>query len=172
MSHQNVNNQSPVNADILPLLDLSLLNGSEAERQIFLADLRHAARDIGFFYLTGHGVDPELLQQIQTLSREFFALPDEEKLAVAMVRSPHFRGYNRAASELTRGQPDWREQFDIGAERSPLPQTPGTPSWARLQGPNQWPEALPELKPTLLQWQREMTGMALRLLRAFAVALN
>ncbi|CCV29319.1 putative iron/ascorbate oxidoreductase familyprotein [Yersinia enterocolitica (type O:9) str. YE212/02] len=153
-------------------MDLSLLNGNETERQAFLDVLRHAARDIGFFYLTGHGIDPALLQQIQTLSREFFALPDEEKLAVAMVHSPHFRGYNRAASELTRGQPDWREQFDIGAERTPLPQTPGTPSWARLQGPNQWPEALPELKPTLLQWQREMTGMALRLLRAFALSLN
>ncbi|WP_025378839.1 isopenicillin N synthase family dioxygenase [Yersinia hibernica] len=172
MSHQNLSNQSPVNADTLPLLDLSLLKGTEEERQEFLVALRHAARDIGFFYLTGHGIDPALLQQIQTLSREFFALPDDEKLAVAMVRSPHFRGYNRAASELTRGQPDWREQFDIGAERTPLPLTPDTPSWARLQGPNQWPAALPELKPTLLQWQREMTGMALRLLRAFALALN
>lgn len=175
LSNQSFSNQSAVNtvsANTLPLLDLSLLNGSDTERQAFLSALRHAARDIGFFYLTGHGIDPALLKQIQTLSREFFALPDEEKLAVAMVRSPHFRGYNRAASELTRGQPDWREQFDIGAERTPLPQTPGAPSWARLQGPNQWPEGLPELKPALLQWQREMTGMALRLLRAFALALN
>ncbi|OWF76138.1 2-oxobutyrate oxidase [Yersinia frederiksenii] len=180
MSHQQLSNQSfsnqsavnTVSANTLPLLDLSLLNGSDTERQTFLSALRHAARDIGFFYLTGHGIDPALLKQIQILSREFFALPDEEKLAVAMVRSPHFRGYNRAASELTRGQPDWREQFDIGAERTPLPQIPGTPSWARLQGPNQWPEGLPELKPALLQWQREMTGMALRLLRAFALALN
>lgn len=180
MSHQQLSNQSfsnqsavnTVSANTLPLLDLSLLNGSDTERQAFLSALRHAARDIGFFYLTGHGIDPALLKQIQTLSREFFALPDEEKLAVAMVRSPHFRGYNRAASELTRGQPDWREQFDIGAERTPLPQIPGTPSWARLQGPNQWPVGLPELKPALLQWQREMTGMALRLLRAFALALN
>ncbi|AVX40464.1 isopenicillin N synthase family oxygenase [Yersinia massiliensis] len=153
-------------------MDLALLNGSETDRQAFLADLRHAARDIGFFYLTGHGIDPTLLEQIQTLSRQFFALPDEEKLAVAMVNSPHFRGYNRAAAELTRGQPDWREQFDIGAERTPLPQTLETPRWAQLQGPNQWPAALPELKPALLQWQREMTGMALRLLRAFALALD
>ncbi|WP_186371955.1 isopenicillin N synthase family dioxygenase [Yersinia alsatica] len=175
LSNQSFSNQSAVNtvsANTLPLLDLSLLNGSDTEHQTFLSALRHAARDIGFFYLTGHGIDPALLKQIQILSREFFALPDEEKLAVAMVRSPHFRGYNRAASELTRGQPDWREQFDIGAERTPLPQTPGAPSWARLQGPNQWPEGLPELKPALLQWQREMTGMALRLLRAFALALN
>ena len=186
MSHQNLSRPSLVShpsfvapstanvasAHSLPLLDLSLLNGSETDRQAFLADLRHAARDIGFFYLTGHGIDPTLLEQIQTLSRQFFALPDEEKLAVAMVNSPHFRGYNRAAAELTRGQPDWREQFDIGAERIPLPQTQETPRWAQLQGPNQWPVALPELKPALLQWQREMTGMALRLLRAFALALD
>jgi isopenicillin N synthase-like dioxygenase len=186
MSHQNLSHPSlvshppfvaPSAANVasthsLPLLDLALLNGSETDRQAFLADLRHAARDIGFFYLTGHGIDPTLLEQIQTLSRQFFALPDEEKLAVAMVNSPHFRGYNRAAAELTRGQPDWREQFDIGAERTPLPQTLETPRWAQLQGPNQWPAALPELKPALLQWQREMTGMALRLLRAFALALD
>jgi isopenicillin N synthase-like dioxygenase len=186
MSHQNLSHPSlvshppfvaPSAANVasthsLPLLDLALLNGSETDRQAFLADLRHAARDIGFFYLTGHGIDPTLLEQIQTLSRQFFALPDEEKLTVAMVNSPHFRGYNRAAAELTRGQPDWREQFDIGAERTPLPQTLETPRWAQLQGPNQWPAALPELKPALLQWQREMTGMALRLLRAFALALD
>lgn len=98
MSHQNLSNPLSVNpsaangaaTNTLPLLDLSLLNGSETERQAFLVALRHAARDIGFFYLTGHGIDPALLQQIQILSREFFALPDEEKLAVAMVHSPIF----------------------------------------------------------------------------------
>lgn len=89
-----------------------------------------------------------------------------------MVHSPHFRGYNRAAAELTRGQPDWREQFDIGAERPALQLANETPRWARLQGPNQWPEALPELKPLLLQWQQAMTAMSLRLLRAFALALS
>lgn len=96
MSHQPLSNPLFVNqsatstaaTNALPLLDISLLNGSETERQEFLTALRHAARDIGFFYLTGHGIDPALLQQIQTLSREFFALPDEEKLAVAMVHSP------------------------------------------------------------------------------------
>ncbi|MGG7667207.1 isopenicillin N synthase family dioxygenase [Yersinia sp. J1] len=156
----------------LPLLDLSQLKRGETQRQAFLTELRHAARDIGFFYLTGHGVDPELSRQIQNLSRRFFNLPTADKLAVEMVHSPHFRGYNRAASELTRGQPDWREQFDIGAERSPLELRPETPGWARLQGPNQWPPALPELKPLLLQWQAEMTQMALRLLQAFALALE
>ena len=155
----------------LPTLDLSLLDGTAAQRQGFLEDLRHAARDVGFFYLTGHGIDSELLQQVQDHARRFFALPDRDKTAVGMINSPHFRGYNRAASEITRGKPDLREQFDLGAEREVLPTTDNSPYWARLQGPNQWPQALPTLKPLLLDWQQAMTAMSLRLLRAFAQAL-
>jgi len=155
----------------LPTLDLSLLDGTAAQRQGFLEDLRHAARDVGFFYLTGHGIDSELLQQVQDHARRFFALPDRDKTAVGMINSPHFRGYNRAASEITRGKPDLREQFDLGAEREVLPTADNSPYWARLQGPNQWPQALPTLKPLLLDWQQVMTAMSLRLLRAFAQAL-
>lgn len=157
---------------LLPLLDLSQLDQGPEKKNIFLADLRHAARDIGFFYLTGHGIDPQLLAQVQREARAFFALPEAQKQAVAMINSPHFRGYNRPASELTRGQPDWREQFDLGADRPPLPQTEPTPGWTRLQGPNQWPSQLPNLKPVLLRWQAQMTTMSLRLLRAFAQALR
>ena len=156
----------------LPVLDLSLLEGTVAQRQGFFEELRNAARDVGFFYLTGHGIDSELLSQVQQHSRQFFALPDADKAAVGMINSPHFRGYNRAASEITRGKPDLREQFDLGAERAVLPTEPNSPFWARLQGPNQWPEALPELKPLLLEWQQAMTAMSLRLLRAFAQALS
>jgi len=155
----------------LPTLDLSQLDGTPQQRQAFLDELRHAARDVGFFYLTGHGIDAELLRQVQDHARQFFALPDSEKTAVGMINSPHFRGYNRAASEITRGQPDQREQFDLGAERDVLPLNADSPVWARLQGPNQWPQALPQLKPLLLDWQQAMTHMSLRLLRAFAQAL-
>lgn len=155
----------------LPTLDLSLLDGTAAQRQGFLDDLRHAARDVGFFYLTGHGIDSVLLQQVQDHARQFFALPDSEKAAVGMINSSHFRGYNRAASEITRGKPDLREQFDLGAEREVLATDENSPLWARLQGPNQWPQALPTLKPLLLQWQQAMTGMSLRLLQAFAQSL-
>ena len=155
----------------LPTLDLSLLDGTAAQRQEFLDDLRHAARDVGFFYLTGHGIDSVLLQHVQDHARQFFALPDSEKAAVGMINSPHFRGYNRAASEITRGKPDLREQFDLGAEREVLATDENSPFWARLQGPNQWPQALPTLKPLLLQWQQAMTGMSLRLLQAFAQSL-
>lgn len=44
----------------LPLLDLSQLDGDARRRRAFLDDLRAAARDVGFFYLRGHGVDGAL----------------------------------------------------------------------------------------------------------------
>jgi len=160
-----------VNAATLPVLDLARYTSS-AERDAFLADLRHAARDIGFFYLINHSVDDALQHAVQREARRFFALSEAQKEQVAMIHSPHFRGYNRAASEITRGQPDWREQFDIGAERPALLLSDSDPRWRRLQGPNLWPDALPTLKPALLDWQRAMTSMALRLLRAFAEALQ
>ena len=141
------------------------------ERAGVLADLRQAAREIGFFYLTGHGVAAAQNEGVLAIARRFFALPDARKMAVEMIHSPHFRGYTRAGRELTRGRPDWREQFDIGAERE-CDWRAGDPAWMRLQGPNQWPQDLPELRDALLGWQAAMTAVAVRLLRAFAEALG
>lgn len=160
-----------MNATTLPVLNLARYF-NPAERDAFLEQLRTAARDIGFFYLTHHGVNDDLQRAVQQEARRFFALNDEQKQQVAMIHSPHFRGYNRAASELTRGKPDWREQFDIGAERAALLVSESDPRWRRLQGPNLWPEEQPQLKTTLLEWQKSMTEMAIVLLRAFAEALN
>ena len=106
------------------------------------------------------------------LSKRFFALPAEDKLGIEMVKSPHFRGYNRGGWEHTRGKPDWREQLDVGAERAALPFDRSAPPWTRLQGPNQWPASLPELQPALLAYQERVTALAIRVLRVFAAALD
>jgi isopenicillin N synthase-like dioxygenase len=158
--------------ETVPTLDLRRLDAGAAERASFLRDLRAAARDVGFFYLVGHGIEDELVGKVSSLSRRFFALPAADKLAIEMVNSPHFRGYNRAGFEHTRGKPDWREQLDVGSEKSALPFDRSAPAWTRLRGPNQWPAALPELKPTLLAYQEQATALAIRLLRAFAAALD
>ncbi|UMY19618.1 isopenicillin N synthase family oxygenase [Methylobacterium organophilum] len=159
-------------ATTLPLLDLRRLDGAPDDRAAFLAELREAARQVGFFYLTGHGIPASEIAGVQALARRFFALPLAEKRAVAMVNSPHFRGYTEAGREITRGRPDWREQFDIGAEREALPREPGLPAWTRLQGPNLWPASLPGLRVGLLAWQEAVTQVGIRLLRAFALALG
>ena len=156
----------------LPTLDLRHFEAGGSRRSGFLDELRAAAGGVGFFYLTGHGVDDVLVRDALSVSRRFFALPEQDKLAIEMVNSPHFRGYNRAGFEHTRGEPDWREQVDIGPERAALPFDLSAPPWTRLQGPNQWPAALPELRSTLLLYQERITALAIRVLNAFAAALE
>jgi isopenicillin N synthase-like dioxygenase len=156
----------------LPVIDISRLDGGPDERAALLREIREAARGPGFFYLIGHGIADDLIREVLAASRKFFALPERDKLAIEMINSPHFRGYTRAGREFTRGQPDWREQLDVGAEREALPVGRLAPVWARLQGPNQWPTTLPELRPTLLHYQSEVTALAIRVLRAFAAALD
>jgi len=97
--------------------------GSAADVGQLRANLREAAHEVGFFYLTGHGVPDTLARAVLEAARRLFELPQADKDAIAMVRSPHFRGYTRLGGELTRGQVDWREQIDIGpnARRSADP---------------------------------------------------
>lgn len=156
----------------VPSLDLRQLDSTSRQRDRFLVELRAAAHELGFFYLIGHGIPEQLNEEIMRLARAFFALPESAKLAIEMVNSPHFRGYTRLGWERTGGLPDWREQIDIGAERPAVSPHPGLPAWRRLQGPNQWPGALPELRPAALRWQAAATQVLVRLLRGFALALG
>jgi isopenicillin N synthase-like dioxygenase len=159
-------------AKALPTLDLREFGAGGADKAAFLEKLRAAARDVGFFYLIGHGVEDSVIRDLIGLSRAFFALPEADKLAIEMVNSPQFRGYTRVGREFTRGQPDWREQLDVGTERPALPPEAIERPWQRLQGPNQWPAALPALKPVLIAYQEQATALAIRVLKAFAAALE
>jgi isopenicillin N synthase-like dioxygenase len=135
------------------------------------ARLRQVTHEVGFFYLTGHGVPEGLTSRALEAARGFFALPQADKDAVAMLRSPHFRGYTRLGGELTGGQIDWREQIDIGPERSPGG-GPGRADFLWLQGPNQWPSAMPELPGIIAEWDAALSAVARSLLTHWAASLG
>lgn len=155
----------------LPVLDLSLAD-DPTTAEAFRTALREATHDHGFFYLVGHGVDPHLIDRLIGVARQFFALPDAAKLAIENTRSPHFRGYTRVGGERTQGKVDWREQIDVGPERPALASGPDQPAYAVLQGPNLWPEELPQLRDIVLEWNAVMAGVAERLLHAWALSLG
>ncbi|KAJ1683958.1 hypothetical protein LUZ63_020825 [Rhynchospora breviuscula] len=155
----------------LPILDLSRLDEGPAAAAAFRDDLRAATHDVGFFYLTGTGVSPELEARLHRAAREFFALPEADKLAIENVTSPHFRGYTRVGGERTQGEVDWREQIDIGPEREAVTD-PDAPDFARLIGPNLWPDAQPELRDVVTEWHDHLSGVARKLLRAWALSLG
>jgi isopenicillin N synthase-like dioxygenase len=165
-------NTTPEASSALPVLDLSLMDGTAVEQQSFIQQLRVAARDVGFFYLTGHGQTQQKQQQILALAKQFFALPLADKQQVQMIHSPHFRGYTGLGGELTRGQPDIREQFDVMREEAAPARTDISPAWQGLIGPNQWPTALPQMKTELLNWQQSLSDITVKLMRALMLALQ
>ncbi len=55
----------------LPVIDFALLSGNQQQQQQVLEKLSQAARDVGFFYLINHGIDRELLDEVQHVARKF-----------------------------------------------------------------------------------------------------
>ncbi|GAA1313450.1 isopenicillin N synthase family dioxygenase [Pseudonocardia xinjiangensis] len=162
----------PVEGATLPVVDLSRFRDPTADREAFLTELRRAAHEVGFFYVTGHGVPEAVTDGILDAAKEFFALPVEQRLEIENIHSPQFRGYTRVGTEQTGGNADWREQIDIGPERAAVDTRPGDPDWVRLIGPNQWPSALPDLRERVLTWQDEALRVTREVLRALSVALG
>ncbi|CAM5557529.1 pyridoxal 5'-phosphate synthase [Streptomyces canarius] len=158
--------------DQLPIIDLSAADGDPRSRALLHARLHSAAHDVGFFQLVGHGVTRAETDALLTAMRAFFALPEADRLALDNVGSPHFRGYTRTGDERTGGARDWRDQLDIGAERPARVPGPGEPPYWWLQGPNQWPAALPGLRTAALAWIDRLSGVAHRLLRELLTAIG
>jgi isopenicillin N synthase-like dioxygenase len=154
------------------MLDISKFNGAASDRSAVASELRRILHEHGFFYLSGHGVDAQLISEMLAATKRFFSLPISEKLAIDIVRSPHFRGYTRAGGEITRGRQDWREQVDFDCEEDALPMGGDSAAWRRTIGPNQWPAAMPEFRDTILRYQAEATRVALDVLKAMAIALG
>lgn len=149
-----------------------MLDNGPEEAKAFRTALRKATHEYGFFYLVGHGISDELTTEMLETSRRFFALPDEDKLAVENLKSPQFRGYTRVGGELTMGEIDWREQIDIGPEREAVAIAPGVADYWRLEGPNLWPTALPELRAVVTRWNDELSAISTRLLSSWALSLG
>src|SRR3954447_20779600 len=155
----------------LPFVDISRFADPDL-RTAFLADLRSAAHDVGFFYVVGHGIPAEVTSGVLEAAKQFFALPLEQRLEIENVNSPQFRGYSRVGTERTAGAADQRDQIDIGPERPALTDIPPGKAYLRLIGPNQWPSGAPGLKPAVLAWLAQADRVAREVLRALAAALG
>lgn len=156
----------------LPIIDLADLDRGPDARAALLDRLRTVTHEIGFFHLTGHGIDPAAADALIGAARAFFALPDDEKLRIENTNSPQFRGYTRVGGERTQGYIDWREQLDIGPERAAVTAIDPRRPWEVLHGPNLWPAQVPQLRDLALDWIDRASGVGLRLIRAWAESLG
>jgi len=155
----------------VPVIDISGLYGSErATREAVAAELGRAARDIGFFYISGADIDESLFDSMLSATKEFFALPVEEKMRSYIGLSRCHRGYVPTGEEGLSGEkPDLKEAFDTALD---LPaDDPDYLAGNPMLGPNAWPE-LPGFAEAVTAYYEAVLAVGQKLLWAFAVALG
>ncbi|KAI1166585.1 2OG-Fe(II) oxygenase superfamily protein [Nemania serpens] len=155
--------------DAIPIIDLSQADDPSTLPQL-LHDLRHALVDVGFLYVSNHGVPSAIVAELVSALPALFGLEPETKRAVGLENSPHFLGYSGVGSETTAGSVDAREQFEFATE---LPATwrEGLPLHERLAGPNQWPGRDAKLRGVIESYISELTQLGTRFLDLVAQAL-
>jgi isopenicillin N synthase-like dioxygenase len=144
----------------MPDVSLALV---ELDSPTVVEDVRRACEDIGFLVLTRHGVDPGLVAEVDSLSREFFDLPTEEKLRFRDGElepdRPIYRPLRSESLGATSGgerHADLKESLDYG------PTLPGAG----------WPERPAALEQALRSCLAAMNDLGSRLRRVFARALD
>ncbi|KAI8140417.1 hypothetical protein BJV82DRAFT_622480 [Fennellomyces sp. T-0311] len=102
-------------ADIshIPIIDFSLFQTNPAKCSKLVLD---AAQNVGFFYLRNFGFNRDEVEEMFSLSKDFFATPKEEKTQYAIDKNNI--GYSAVRQEAVDpenfSQGDYKESFHIG----------------------------------------------------------
>ncbi|KAE8386472.1 hypothetical protein BDV23DRAFT_187282 [Aspergillus alliaceus] len=131
----------------IPVLDLNLAE-DPSTRGLLLDQLHDALFNIGFLYISNHGVSEEIISALSEKLPTLFHLPPERKRELSKTESPQFLGFSDFAQEATQGKLDLREQYDLATELPEVYQKDAVPNdrgrnfsnlYWRLRGPNVWP---------------------------------
>lgn len=121
----------------IPVLNLpDYLN--EETRPKFMNKLEKAVSEVGFFALTGTGVDPAMLDDAYDQIVAFFDEDFEKKIALKSQDGQ--RGYLPGESAKGETRIDFKEFYHIGREAS-----------SSLWPKNIWPDSPPQFKPSMEQ---------------------
>ena len=163
----------------VPVIDISPYRGVDAAaRHALAAEVDRTCREIGFMVISGHGVDPDLIAAVESVSRAFFDLPLEEKMRIVRPAPDVTRGYMPMKAEVlvrSRGgnaPGDLNESLMIGsvdADGSPYYTAPEA---GRHFAINLWPARPEGLRPIYERYYRVMDALAIDLMRLFALALG
>ena len=151
----------------IPVIDIAAFDGDTARLGEALG---HAARDMGFFCVTGHGIASSLIDAVFAQSKQFFAQEIAAKDALSIRHSPHNRGYVALGEErLDACKPgDVKAAFNIGLDMSP--DHPEVLAGKPFRGVNVWPDAtvLPDFRATMLVYFDACHTLGMILHRALA----
>lgn len=160
---------------MVPVIDMSLYD-QPAGRLVIAGEVARAAREIGFFTVTGHGVPGQLIEETRRVCREFFDLPPARKATARRRHPDHNRGffpYGEVALAKSTGRetpPDRKEVFSMGPARPA--HVVADPDAAIHFAPNYWPQDFDALEASCTRYYDALLGLADRLMRVFALALE
>ena len=151
----------------IPVVDVSGLASTDlADRREVAEAIGRAAREVGFLYVTGHGVPEALSAGVRTQAARFFELPAAQKMACYIGRSTNHSGYVPEGEEVfDGGKIDKKEAFDVNLD---APEAAGE---APMLGGNLWPE-LDGFRPVVSAYYDAVAALARRMFRGFALALD
>jgi isopenicillin N synthase-like dioxygenase len=153
----------------LPIIDISGLRSNDSqERSRVAAELAEAAENVGFFYITEHGIPAELSEKLIQCARTYFAQPSTEKMRCYIGHSQNHSGYVPEGEEHFYGassEPDLKEAYDVNNDISnPVLMRP-------MLGPGLWPEE-GSFKADVSAYYRAGVDLGKDLFRGFALALG
>lgn len=150
-------------------LDLKKLdNRDKAE----LKQLLHAVGEVGFLTVSNTGLTGDQMRHVIAAYHDFFHLPVAEKRIVDMAATGSNRGWGAPQSEQVdpAANPDFKEVFDCGFELARNNAYAG--QGLSVYAPNLWPENPQGFQRTIREYYSEACAVAMRVLRAIAVALG
>jgi len=163
----------------IPVIDLHGAVSVDAGRRKPIATaMHHACRDIGFFYISGHGVPPDLIQAQFKVTKAFFELPPSDKQWWSKRNSRSEAGHDGIGAAVLDSQDgsqerppgDLQEGFYIGSE---LPHDhPHVVRKLRGFGHNHWPSTPVEFRVQSLAYHAAMRELGNRILSLLAESLE
>lgn len=159
----------PQTAPVIPVIDIS---GPEAEAA---GAIRKACREIGFFYIAGHGVPEELIARQFAAAKAALELPHAQKQALHMKNSPANTGFEPIGAQILDSQDDDGGTAPVDLKESFYCTTnladekPRAP--AQGDGGNQWPD-IPGFREQTLAYGDALQQLGDRLLELIALSLD
>ncbi len=149
----------------IPSLDIRRF---DTDRDAFVAELGAAYREWGFCGISGHGIDPALIDGAYEAFKAFFALPDDVKRKYHVPGSGGARGYTPFGIETAKDSKhfDLKEFFHVGRE------LPLGSKYADVMPPNLWPAEVPAFKPVAYELYETLDRLGSRVLSALALHID
>ncbi|KAJ1380271.1 Oxoglutarate/iron-dependent dioxygenase [Sesbania bispinosa] len=152
-------NERPENTKAMEGVTVPVISLSQPQ-DLLVKQVNEAASEWGFFLITDHGISPTLIQRLQEVGQEFFALPQNVKEAYANDPSTgSFEGYGTKMTRNLEEKVEWVDYyFHLMAPPSKV-------------NYDMWPKSPPSYREVTQEYNKEMIKLTNKILELLSEGL-